>query len=287
MSPAASLGGTNPDVLIVGMGDLGAAVAERLADQAISVCGLRRSRPAGPAGTHVLTGDVTRPETLTGLPGLAPQILLYCVSADAQSDASYRAHYVDGLRHVLQALHSSSRLKHVFFVSSTRVYGQSGDALLSEADVAMPVDFGGERLLEAERLLDRLACGHTVLRLSGIYGPGRRYLLAMAGEPSRWPAQNTWSNRIHRDDAAGFIAFLIARVFGGLPVETCYIVTDSCPVSQHEVLGWLAARLGVSVPACAGAPPAGGKRLSNGRLRATGFALKYPDYRAGYGVLTA
>ena len=272
-------------ILIAGCGDLGATVGGLLAAEGLEVYGLRRSDAPLPAGLQALRGDVTRPETLHDLQSLSPEILLYCVSADAQTDASYRAHYVEGLRNVLQALAGSTRLRHVFFVSSTRVYGQSGPALLSEDDTPVPNDFGGERLLEGERLLSSHSFSSSVLRLSGIYGPGRRYLISMAADPARWPAQNAWSNRIHRDDAAGFIAFLVRRVLAGASVETCYLVTDDCPVPQHEVLRWLAARLGVETGGAASPEPAGGKRLSNARLRASGFALAYPDYRAGYATL--
>jgi len=272
-------------ILIAGCGDLGGALGTLLSTRGLHVFGMRRNPSALPPGLQGVAGDVTRAETLSGLSGLAPDILIYCVSADAQSDHSYRAHYVDGLRHVLDALRGVASLRHVFFVSSTRVYGQPGDDLLTEADAALPADFGGERLLEGERLLASYPIGHTVLRLSGIYGPGRRYLLNMAADPAHWPPHNAWSNRIHRDDAAAFMAFLTNKVLAGEPVDDCYIVTDDCPVPQHEVLRWLAGRLGVEAGAVESPLPAGGKRLSNARLRATGFELQYPDYRAGYATL--
>jgi len=274
-----------PRVLIAGCGDLGAAVGRQLTARGVAVSAMRRNAASVPPELHAVAGDVTRPETLSGLAGLAPDILIYSVSADAQSDHSYRAHYVDGLRHVLDALHGAASLRHVFFVSSTRVYGQPGDALLDEDEAPLPADFGSERLLEGERLLSQYPFSHTVLRLSGIYGPGRRWLLNMAADPSRWPPHNTWSNRIHRDDAAAFMAFLTMKVLGGEQVDDCYIVTDDCPVPQHEVLRWLAGRLGVEADRVESPLPAGGKRLSNARLRGTGFELQYPDYRAGYATL--
>lgn len=233
----------------------------------------------------MLVGDVTRPETLTQLADIAPQILVYCVAASEQTDDSYRTHYVDGLRNVLAALKPAASLKHVFFVSSTRVYGQASEALLDETEPAQPSDFGGQRLLEAEQLLEELPCGHTVLRLSGIYGPGRRYLLNMAADPARWPPRNVWTNRIHRVDAATFIAWLVRQVANGGAVANCYIVTDSQPVPQHEVLQWLAAKMGCAVDPARVSPPSGGKRLSNARMLSTGFRLCYPDYQAGYGSL--
>lgn len=274
------------NILIAGCGDLGQAVAARLDPSSFALYGLRRSRQPFSNGVSAVQGDVTQPGSLTVLQDLHPHILLYCVAADAQTDESYKAHYVDGLRNVLAAVHPA-HLKHVFFVSSTRVYGQQTDALLDESDAPMPTDFGGERLLQAEGLLSGVRCGATVLRLSGIYGPGRTRMLRLAREPQRWPAENAWTNRIHRDDAAAFIAFLIQRASAGQAVDASYIVTDNLPVPQHEVLRWIAGQLGIATAHVPALPVTGGKRLANRALSGTGFALAYPDYRTGYACMIA
>ncbi len=272
---------SSPHILIAGCGDLGIALGCRLAADGYQVSGLRRSAVALPAGMRLVQGDVTRPDTLHPLAALEPDILVYAVAADASSDDSYRAHYVDGLRNVLAALQSAPP-RHVFFVSSTRVYGQDDGQWLDESAPAQPADFGGERLLEAESLLAGRAA--TVLRLSGIYGPGRERLLNLARQPQHWPAHNAWTNRIHRDDAAGFIARLIRGLSQGIRPASCYLVTDSCPAPQHDVLRWIASELRTEVNRASPAVE-GGKRLGNARMLAAGYALQYPDYRAGYGAL--
>ena len=270
-------------VLVVGCGDLGASVANNLAQTGLEVIGLRRT--ATPIeGIHILQADVTQPASLNGLASIQPDILIYCVAANGQSDEQYKAHYVDGLRNVLVTQAQNPHLKHVFFVSSTRVYGQVSDNLLDESTVAMPADFGGQRLLEAENLLKSLSCGSTALRLSGIYGPGRLRMIRLAQSPENWPIENSWTNRIHRDDAAAFIAFLVQKVLAKKMVQPCYIVTDSKPASQHEVLGWIADRLEVEKPH-EEKPVVGGKRLNNQAMLQTGFELRYPDFKAGYQAL--
>ena len=162
-------------VLIVGCGDLGGKVAQLLSDAGHAVTGVRISDKPVANSVTCVQADVTQAPSLGSLEQLSPAIIIYCVAANAQTDDSYRMHYVDGLRNILNTQSDNTNLQHVFFVSSTRVYGQKTQDLLNETTLAIPSDFGGERLLEAEQLLKELSCGSTVIRLSGIYGKGRQY----------------------------------------------------------------------------------------------------------------
>lgn len=269
--------------LVVGCGDLGGAVAARLASLSIETIGVKRSLGTLD-GVHMLVADVTQPQSLEALKSIQPDILIYCVAADGPTEQQYQAQYVDGLRHVLATQQDNPQLKHVFFVSSTRVYGQTTDDFLDENTIAIPVDFGGKCLLEAESLLNNLRCQSTALRLSGIYGPGRLRMIKLATSPESWPAQNGWTNRIHRDDAAAFMVHLIQQVLAGVALKPCYIVTDSKPASQYEVLSWIASQL--QVKTTNPLPPiAGGKRLRNDAMLGTGFQMQYPDFKIGYQAL--
>ena len=275
------------NVLLAGCGDLGCEVARQLVSAGHQVTGLRRSDSALPDGVKAFKADVTRPETLEALAEVHPDILVYCVVADAHTDESYRLHYVDGLHNVLSALAESESLRHVFFVSSTGIYGQHSDDILDETVEPIPADFSGIRMRQAEDVLTTLAIPGTALRLSGIYGPGRNRMIRLARDPQTWPAHNRWTNRIHRDDAARFIAFLVGRVQQGTPLAECYLVTDSRPVAYYEVLLWLATQMGVSTDQVKTPTAGGAKRLSNARMLSTGFTLRYPDYASGYSSLLA
>jgi len=272
-------------VLIVGCGDLGTAIATRL-QQSHEVIGLRQSSQQLPNGMQTIQADVTQPNTLKLLEKLNPNIIVYCISAGGQTDEKYQAAYVTGLKNILATQSQNTHLQHVFFVSSTRVYGQNNAEILDEAldenVPAIPADFGGERLLEAETLLKNMPCKSTSMRLSGIYGNGRLYLVNMAKDISKWPTENHWSNRIHRDDAAGFIAFMVEKAAKKETLESCYIVTDDLPTQQYEVLTWLANQQKLNTSTIKVPVARGGKRLSNKRLRDTGFQLQYPNYQAGY-----
>lgn len=268
-------------VLIIGCGDLGTAIATRL-QLAHEVIGVRVSDKLLPNDMQTIQADVTKPKTLTILNSLAPNVVIYCVSAGGASDEQYQAAYVTGLKNVLATQTHNPHLQHVFFVSSTRVYGQVTNAVLDEHTPAQPADFGGERLLEAENALKALPCKSTSMRLSGIYGEGRLYLVNMAKDVNKWPKENNWSNRIHRDDAAAFIAQMVEKSLQQNNIADCYIVTDNQPTPQYDVLKWLASRQGVDASHIQTPNMTGGKRLSNQRMRDTGYQMQYADYQAGY-----
>nr|MBZ4201119.1 SDR family NAD(P)-dependent oxidoreductase [Methylotenera sp.] len=193
------------------------------------------------------------------------------------------AQYVTGLANVLATQQANPALRHVFFLSSTRVFGYDAGEWLDESASVKPGDFGGERLLEAERLLAGLACSSTALRLSGIYGPGRLRMIRLATSQA-WPQQNSWSNRIHCDDAAAFTVYLLEQVLAGKPILPCYIVSDDAPATLYEVLAWLTGQLQLSMPQHE-QQALTGKRLCNRLMRSTGYRLMYPNFQLGYRAL--
>lgn len=269
-------------MLIVGCGDLGGYTAQLLQTADFNVYALSRSRQPS-SSVITLQGDVTKPASLTVLNDLKPDYVIYCVSADQRTDAAYQAQYVTGLQNILATQQNNAALKGVLFVSSTRVYGQMTEALIDQQTEAMPADFGGRRLLEAEQLLDSIQCQTVALRLSGIYGEGRLRMIRLA-QQAQWPMQNAWSNRIHRNDAASFMVHLIQQLREGQSLKSHYIVTDNVPTRQYTVLRWIAEKMGWSIPDQI-PDDAGGKRLSNQAMLATGFALDYPDFKVGYAAL--
>ncbi|SNR96368.1 Nucleoside-diphosphate-sugar epimerase [Methylobacillus rhizosphaerae] len=270
-------------VLIAGCGDLGLELMRRLVQAEYEVMGVRRSSPTTSADAEMILADVTRPETLGELAIFQPDILVYCVAASEHSDESYRSSYVDGLRNVLHALATVS-VQHIFFVSSTGVYGQETDAWLNEDDPAVATHFSGQRMLEAEALLSEYPA--SILRFSGIYGPGRTRMITLARNPAQWPVRNGWTNRIHRDDGAAFIVHLIRQMSWRRP-EPLYVVTDNQPLAMYELLQWLAREQKIDITSVAAPHASGNKRLSNQRMLDSGYQFIYPDFKSGYSALLA
>ncbi len=266
-------------LLIAGCGDLGQRLAARLAPDQWQVTGLRRSPETLPAGILPLAADLTRPDTLQALPE-SVDALIYQATPAERTPAAYRAIYIEGLANLL----ARTRADRLIVVSSTAVYGQDDGQWVDEDSPAEPTAFNGHVLLEAEDLARN--AGGQVVRFSGIYGPGRDFLLRQlkSGRASCRPAPPQWTNRIHADDAAAVLSHLLQR-----PAESdLYCASDLHPTPRCEVLDWLADAMGCPRASRRHDDPAAGdgKRVSCRRLLATGFAFTYPDYRAGYSELT-
>ncbi|TXI38418.1 MAG: hypothetical protein E6Q51_01160 [Methylophilus methylotrophus] len=266
-------------ILQVGCGGLGSLIAEATLAQGHELTIVRRSHKAVPPGAQVLYLDVVAGEGLSTLHTIKADILLYCLAP--VEGQSYQQTYVEGLRHVLAHV-SLSQLKHVFFISSTGVYGEQQGEWIDDATPAIPADAEGQVILEAERLLDELDCGHTALRVSGIYGAKRLYLLRLLQNPARWPTKTHWTNRIHELDVAAAVVHLYQHLVDGKSLPGHCILTDGVPAAQHEVLQWLAAQQNLPAPETPPLQPQSGKRIRNGFLQQTGFKLQFADYRAGY-----
>lgn len=209
------------------------------------------------------------------------------MAADAPTEEAYRSAYLNGVAHVLDALERDRVTpERVLFVSSTAVHGDAGGGWIDENTTPEPAGFSGRIMREAEELLlkrfDGTRTSPVVLRLGGIYGPGRTRLIdQVRAGTAVIPDQPRYSNRIHRDDAAGAIVQLCTMAAVPSPV---YLGVDNDPAELGDVLRFLAAELGLDVPPTGslGDARGGNKRCSNALLRETGLSFKYPTFREGY-----
>ncbi|MDP8568737.1 NAD-dependent epimerase/dehydratase family protein [Methylophilus aquaticus] len=268
-------------VLQIGCGALGSLIAQATLTRGHALTIARRSDKPVPKGAQSLRVDVVSGNGLSALGTLQPDLLLYCLAPVSSGAQAYRETYYQGLQQVLAHVQSAG-LKQVFFISSTRVYGAQAGEWVDDDTSVVPADAGGQALLDAERLLDALPCGNTALRISGIYGPDRRYLVRMAQQPQSWPQQSHWTNRMHEQDVVGALMHFYDAVAEGQSLHSHYILSDNSPVLQHEVLQWIATQMGWPQPETPLSQPVTGKRLRNLRLQASGYVLQFPDYLAGY-----
>jgi len=274
-------------VLIAGCGYVGSVLAEQLGRDGHEVWGLRRRVAALPEGVRPFEADLALPATLAGLPQ-GFDFVFYMAAPGGSDDALYRTAYVEGLGNLLAALERDmQRPRRVFFVSSTAVYATDDGSWVDEESPTVPRHFSGRRLLEAEALLETSPFAYVVVRFGGIYGPRRNRLIervrtARARYHTKPPQ---YTNRIHRDDCAGFLRHLM-----GLPSPgSLYLGVDSDPADEETVMNWLAGTLGAPPPRRAGRgeprSTRGNKRCRNTRLLESGYELLYPTFREGYAAV--
>lgn len=272
-------------ILLAGCGDLGTETGLRFAAAGHRVVGWRRSPDKLPAEIEGAAANLSTAE-LPPVPADTTAVVI-AVAADASTEEAYRSAYLDGVAHVLDALERDRVApERVLFVSSTAVYGDAGGRWIDEDTTPEPGGFSGRVMREAEDLLlkrlDGTGTAPIVLRLGGIYGPGRTRLIDQVRTGSAViPDRPRYTNRIHRDDAAGAIVHLLSMPEAPSRV---YVGVDNDPAELGDVLRFLAAELGLDVPPTGslGDARGGNKQCSNALLRGTGFSFKYPSFREGY-----
>ena len=268
-------------VVVIGCGDIGITLAAGLNLIGVAVYGVRRQAQRLPSTIIPIPADVTSPISLQALSEHSFDTAIITLTPGEYSQARYELIFERGVANVLAVLQA----RHVIFVSSSSVYHQSDDQWINEDDPTEPHRFAGQVLLRAEQLISSISIESTIVRFSGIYGPGRTRLIkqVLAGQQS----PPIFSNRIHRDDCAGFLQHLMTMAWQNSYLHPCYLATDSEPALLCEVKSWLARQLGVElpVPHCAAAGRNLSRRCSNQRLLATGYSLQYPNYRSGYSAI--
>jgi nucleoside-diphosphate-sugar epimerase len=264
-------------ILIAGCGYVGEATADLLHQAGWEVQGWTRSEKSATNLAHkpypviaVDLGDAravgARPENF--------DTAIHCASTRGGDVESYRRIYLQGARNLINRFVGST----ILLTSSTSVYGQTDGSWVTETSDTEPAQETSRVLLEAEKLVRN--SGGIVARLAGIYGPGRSALLRkfLEGEATVDPDSDRFVNQVHRGDIAAALFLLIAQP---APAGEIYNVVDDQPILQSECYRWLAQRLDRAVPPIARSTSprkrgVSNKRVSNAKLRALGWAPRYP-----------
>lgn len=287
------------NVLFLGCGDIGLRAIDQLQEKnrqqsADFVChGARRQVNRLPESLSRSSVDICDSDALKALLDEHRfDAVIVTMTPLAMSDEGYRDSYVAGARALSRAVMGArQRPALVIWVSSSGVYGQDQGEWVDEGSDTLPASYRGKRLLEAEEIIRQLPITSSVVRFTGIYGPGRGRLLQQVREGRLAPPQPVqWSNRIHADDAAGVLAHLLGKFENGEKIEPLYLATDNAPIAIHEVHLWLSRELGLPDPAPSSTTEpllgrTGNRRCSNRRLRDSGFVFRYPTFREGYRTL--
>lgn len=297
-------------LVVFGAGYVGGAVAREAAARGMRVTALTRNpekaRVLAEAGVDAVVGELADDAWHGRIAERGADFVLNCVSAGGGGLEGYRRSYVDGMRSVagwaakMRGLAGPGQrgIGMLVYTSSTAVYPQTGGAVVGEEAPCDGRATGGggdgraRLLLEAERLAlamhaEGTARGVAVLRLAGIYGPGRHQLLdKLRDGADELPGRGDYyMNLVHRDDIVG----AIWAAFSSPEAQGVFNIADDSAATRGEICGWLARQLGRAAPRFSGVA-AGGRRgallhrlIANRRAKAQlDWHLRYPTFREGY-----
>jgi len=280
-----------PQLLIIGAGFSGREIA-RLASEHANVWATRRD-----------------PAAVTALADLGVSGIVFDGSANAALEAALTTctHLISTVgpnrsepfhEPVLTALqtaieHHAPRLQWLGYLSTVGVYGDHGGNWVTEETPCTTVQVRSRMRLAAEQAWLALAKARdlpmAILRLSGIYGPGRNALEdALAGRARRIIKPDQVFNRIHVSDLAMAAVQAMQHQANGI-----FNITDDCPAPSQDVVAYAHQLLDRSPPLeqdfataelseMARTFYSENKRVSNAKSKAE-FAMnyRYPDYQKG------
>ena len=270
---------TTQQLLIIGQGDIGLPVTNKLAQHNLSVTGLarrERSHYALDDNAHFMQADALKlsAEQLQDFTHIA-----IIVTPDEYSTSGYNDSYLAICQHLVTFADTLMNLERIIFISSTGIYGQNNGEWIDENTLPItPERDASKVILQAEQALQQgFGDKAIIIRPSGIYGRERLMRLRKAREGQKAPiAAQDWSNRIMDRD----LIAIIAKVMTIDAPKSLYIATDYAPVTTFELTTWLSKKVGETLPEVDNAKTSvTGKRLHSNIPLAW---LTYPDWQAGY-----
>ncbi len=283
-------------LVIFGCGYLGTAVAQWALKAGLQVSALTRNpvtadHLAG-LGVKPVVADLANDDWHSRVPA-QPDFVLNCVSSGGGGVESYRRSYVAGMNSIVVWAKTQGPVGTLVYTGSTSVYPQDGGVIVDETS---PTGGEAERpqlLRQAEATVSDTPGAWQrwfILRLAGIYGPERSYLLEQVRRGEVAGNGDHHLNLIHRDDAVAAVAACFAAPTA--VASQVFNVADNGAAPKREVVAWLASALGLPNPPFTGEPPAGRRVITPDRIisntrcqEVLGWRPRYSTFREGYGSL--
>ncbi len=198
--------------LVIGCGYLGTQLLRELAGIGWQATGITLSESSAEIlrnqGLQVAAADL-RTSDYQLLTKNNPTVIIHCASSGKGGPAAYREIFLETTERLIK----ETSCKHLIFTSSTSVYAQTDGSAVAETTPAEPERETGKILIETEEMV--LAHQGTVLRLGGIYGPGRCIPLdkLLSGEAAIEGNGERIMNSIHRTDAVSAFCLAVSAEF--------------------------------------------------------------------------
>ncbi len=293
-------------LLVLGCGYLGRLLVGEAVGKGMRVLAVSRNvdtlEEVGKMGAETFCGMVDE-RAWHEAAGAEVDFVVNCVSSAGGGLAGYRQSYIGGNESLGAWAKAVGFAGRAIYTSSVSVYGDASGAWVDELSDPGPANERGALVRESERVfLEGLAGAQaTVLRLAGLYGPGRHLMLdrLRSGEVELPGWGDYYLNLVRIEDV---VSSLWRCLESESAVEGIFTVVDDEPALKQEIAAWVAGELGSPAPRYTGeADGSGGasrrlgengrpanRRISNAKLkRASGWSPRFPSFREGFGDLLA
>ncbi|MGK7872469.1 MAG: SDR family oxidoreductase [Xenococcaceae cyanobacterium] len=274
------------NVAILGCGYVGSALADYWQEQG-----------------HFVTGTTTSWERVASLSQIVSQVVLMKgddasavqslvqgqdtvvvsvapTGSQVADEATYETTYLATASNLVRALNQAPGVKQIIYLSSCSVYGDRQGGWVDETSPVAPSERRSQVLCEAEKILLQVASENQrvcILRLGGIYGPGRELIRMFGGLagmtlPGRGDRFINW---IHRDDIVGAIEFARLNQLEGI-----YNLVDDSQLTVKEQVERICFQYGLPPVHWVPSKLSWGRkslRVSNQKLKAAGYQLVHPQ----------
>jgi nucleoside-diphosphate-sugar epimerase len=274
------------NIAILGCGYVGSALADYWEDWGHCVTGTTTSRArvtslsAAISNVVLMKGDdVTAVQSL--LQGQDTLVVSVAPTGFQEAEeATYKATYLATAKNLVEVLNQTPNLTQIVYLSSCSVYGDRQGDWVDETSSVSPLERKSQVLYESEKIILQAANKRQkvcVLRLGGIYGPGRE-LVRMFGDLAgmTMPGKgDRFINWVHRDDIIGAIDFIRLNELGGI----YNLVDDSQLTVKEQVklvcshynlppVNWDSSKLSTQRKSL---------QVSNEKLKTAGYELIHPQ----------
>lgn len=207
---------------------------------------------------------------------LDQQMVLVCVGS--KRGVNYEETYLGTAKTLAEVL-PNTPVQQLIYTSTYSVYGQHHGAVVTEETPVQPATANGEVIAETERtLLGLTGLKVCVLRLGGIYGPGRTLarIYSRAAGQTRPGSGGEWANWVHRSDIVGAIEFARSHSLSGI----YNLVQDEIPTVK-ELIDAVCDRNNLAPVQWEPSQPSArpyNARVSNAKIKAAGYRFIHPNF---------
>jgi nucleoside-diphosphate-sugar epimerase len=246
----------------------------------------------------IVTATTTTPERVSQLQKLADKVVvtqgndqeklvnilenqdLVLLTVGAKGADSYESAYLDTAKTLVAALQQNYSVKQVIYTGSYSVYGDRNGELVDEGTLPMPKSRNGEILKQTEDILLSASSEQLricILRLGGIYGPGRELVKIFSRVPgtTRPGDGSDITNWIHLDDIVGAIEFVRQH-----PLQGIYNLVNDAHLPSKLLLDTLFAKHNLSPVTwddTVKSNRAYNAKVSNQKIKQAGYQLIHPQ----------